>query len=171
MSALQTTPTVALPATLDNALAAVNEPPDPAVPRSLAVGTVDPSQAHLLLANAGSLGVSIYAAMTDKGDICSFNTRGGGGCVSEFRNSVPVVWNGEVAPSGAWIFLMGLAPDRVRSVALQEDGATQKAILQNNAFYAEPTASPNAIVMTYEDGTTQTVAVSVPASEVQPPSG
>jgi hypothetical protein len=161
MSALDTTPTVALPPSFDSAVAAVNEPSGATVPQSESVGSVNPSRVHLLMSGVGSRSVSVYAAVTNAGEVCSFETRGGGGCVSEFNHTTPVIWNGEITPSGGWTHITGLAPDRVRRVTIEEDGgAVQQAILQNNAFYVEPTGNPDAIVLTYNDGTTQTLPLS-----------
>ena len=93
-----------------------------------------------------------------------FPTRGAGGCVDEFNEAVPIVWGGEVSQSGTWVLLTGLVPDNVRGVAVDEGDATQQAILQNNAFYIQPDSHPKAIILTYDDRTTQTVALSSPGT-------
>lgn len=154
ISGLSTTPTVALPASLDNAVAAINHDPGPKVPSSLVSGSVDPSRAHLLISGAN---VSVYAAATGAGKVCLFATDGPAGCVDQFDASMPIAWMGVLASAGNSSNLVGLVPDDVRSVALQEGSATQQVSLQNNAFSVEPTAYPSAIIVTYDDGTSQSV--------------
>lgn len=154
MSALESTPPVELPLSLNSAVAGINDPP----PSSAAGSTIDRSQAHALLRDVGSLGVTVYAATTTTGKICMFDTHGPAGCIDSFTDAVPVLWEGEMNWSGEWTHIAGLAPDRVRSIALEGNGAgTGQVTLQNNAFYAEPSGDPTALVLTYDDGTTQTV--------------
>jgi hypothetical protein len=163
ISGLSNTPAVVFPASLGSAVAAVNQPTGSAVPSSLASGSVNASQAHLLLSTNGASGaVSVYAATTTNGTVCIFETGGPAGCVDQFDASAPITWLGTSSPSGVWSNLYGLAPDNARSVALQEGSGTQQATLRNNAFYVEPAASPSGIVVTYDDGTTQSVALPLP---------
>jgi hypothetical protein len=168
MSALNSTPTVGLPDSLANAVSAINSAP-PSAPASEVTGSVAPAQAHLLLSGVGSLGVSIYAAKTDAGRVCIFDTHGPAGCSDQFTSTVPVVWQGEVTQSGKWTHIAGLAPDRIQAITLQnQDGSTQQATLRNNAFYVEPDGDPTALVLTYRDGSTQTDPIPGPPP---PPTG
>jgi hypothetical protein len=165
MSALANTPTVALPDSTANAVTAINDPSGSQVASSLATGSVDASQAHLLLADVGSIGASIYAATTSSGQVCIFDTLGPSGCTNEFDDSAPVAWVGTTSSKGALTQIAGLVPDSVQGVTVDEGSSSQSAILRNNAFYVEPAASPSAIVVAYKDGTSQSVALPSAADE------
>jgi hypothetical protein len=168
ISGLSNTQTLAFPASLSSAVAAINQPAGSAVPSSLASGSVDASQAHLLLnTNGSSGGVSVYAATTSNGKVCIFETGGPAGCADQFDASAPITWLGTSSASGVWSNLYGIVPNNARGVALQEGSDMEPATLRNNAFYVEPAASPSAIVVTYEDGTTQSVALPSPRTSSQ----
>jgi hypothetical protein len=165
MSALANTPTVALPGSTANAVTAINESPGSQVASSLRTGTVDASQAHLLLADVGSLGASIYAATTNSGQVCIFDTLGPSGCINEFNESTPVAWVGTTSSNGALSQIAGLVPDNVQGVTIDEGSSAQPATLRNNAFYVEPATSPSSIVLAYKGGTSQSVALPSQADE------
>jgi len=158
ITALNATPTVVLPSSLNSAVAGINDAPGPDVASSLAPGGVSASHAHLLLSDVGSAGNSVYAASTDKGRVCIFETDGPAGCVNRFDSSMPIAWMGGWQ-NGSISSLAGLVPDDVVGVALEEGSKTQQATLGNNAFYVEPSADPSAIIVTYEDGSTQSLAL------------
>jgi hypothetical protein len=158
MSGLNSTQTVALPSQFRNDAADIAA--GSGAPSSQTVGTIDTSQAHLLLNDVGSSGASVYAVATSQSDVCIFVTSGNATCGSQFNDRAPVVWVGShSAATGAVSEIAGMAPDRVRSIALDEGSTSQRATLSNNAFYVEPNAYPVAIVITYDDGTTQTLTL------------
>lgn len=169
MSALVATPAEAAPSSLANAVSALNASPGSSATGAAAVGSVDASHMHLLLSNVGTLGDSVYAATTDTGEVCILDLQGPAGCFSQFTSAIPVIWQGAMTPAGAWTHITGLAPDRVASIALAEAGGNQPALLQNDAFYVEPTSQPTALLLTYKDGTTQTVPLPTQAPPTRSP--
>ena len=159
MSALNSTSMVSLPPPLSNDAAEMAHSGQEGS-NSQTVGSIDTSQAHLLLDAVGSHGASVYAVATSRGDVCMFVTGGNTTCADQFNSRAPVVWVGSVSPaSGTVSAIAGIAPDRVRGIALDEGGTAQQATLRNNAFFLEPSAYPDAIIVAYDDGTTQTVAL------------
>lgn len=156
--ALSATPTVAIPASLNGTVAAIDAPAGPAVSAAAAAGNVNRSQAHLLLSNVGSSQASLYATTTDNGKVCILATEASSGCIGQFDADTPIAWVGKVQSSGEWANVEGLVPDDVSGVALDYGTRTQQALLKNNAFYVEPDGTtPRAILVSYDDGTSQSV--------------
>lgn len=169
ISALQTTASVTTPASLAAAVSALNASGGPAT-GAASVGSINAGELHPLLTNVGNLNDSVYAAVTDAGEVCILDAQGPAGCFDQFTSSIPVIWQGAISSNGTWTHITGLAPDRVEGVAIEGDGTTQSAILRNNAFYVEPTGHPTALLLTYRDGTTQTVPLQtqIPPNPQQP---
>lgn len=163
MSSLTDTPTTALPASLDAAVSAINTPPGPRVPAALATGSVDSSKGHLLLSDVGAEQVSVYAATTDTGEVCLFDTSGPAGCIDTFDAATPIAWVGSMTPGGAYAHIVGLVPDQASGVVVVEGGTQQQATLRNDAFFIEPTSNPTAMLVTYANGAVE----SVPLPSVQ----
>jgi hypothetical protein len=127
------------------------------VDEALRPGALESSRSHRLLADLGAAHASLYALPTNKGRVCFIFADPEpkfGGCVSSFGGDVAIP---RVVGDGQPREVFGLVPDSVTSVGVVDEGAEHDAVVQNNAYYYQlgsPLSYPEAIVVTYADGTT-----------------
>lgn len=160
MAALGSLAAVGLPKELVAGAQQLNQTDGAAVQSALLPGNVDSAHASELLSGVGSMKLDIYAATTDKSQVCIFDSSGLSGCVDTFNQQAPVVFLSRTPTSAgptADGYLEGLAPDRVVKVELLTGGAVQDGIFKNNAFFFELHGPPTSLIVTYNDGSTQTI--------------
>jgi hypothetical protein len=151
-----------------NALASDAE----SVPAELQPGAFGLAQSRLLLSDVGTRGANLYAFPTSKGQVCAlFDTHYGlVGCFARFTAETPISWDVmdlDQVGAGDPPIVDGLVPDDVVSVGVSVGGELREAVLQNNAFFYElddATAWPEAIVVSYRDGSARTVSLVGPPS-------
>jgi hypothetical protein len=131
-------------------------------------GGVDPSlvpgaltqRSRLVMDGVGSMMATVYAAVTDKGEVCQVSSNGlPSGCFSSFDDFTGhITWSVATSANGSDPpVVLGLIPDSVRSISVIVTGATFEATLGENSFAYQLSQGdqwPDALVITYTDGTT-----------------
>jgi hypothetical protein len=146
--------------------------PSNSIAEELRPGTPDTGTSHRLLHDVGPNHADVYVVQTSKGRVCFVVTSGPyGGCFETFGGDSPVAYTVTDADqnyAGQPSEIFGFAPDRVGSVDVVEGGTAYAADLQNNALYYRlkgGTTYPQAIIVTYHDGTTN--RMDIPALKSQ----
>jgi hypothetical protein len=131
---------------------------------ALRPGTPDLLSSRLLLADVGSWHGAIYAAPTERGNVCYLVTGGPETCPSGFTQAFPVdvmVFDRDEVGRGNPAAVAGLVPDDVAAVTVVVEGAGHPARLDGNAYFYElddPLAvSPQSLLIRYRDGTSLTM--------------
>lgn len=125
-------------------------------------GRADLAKARVLMASVGDAKRAIYAFPTLRGRVCSELTGFSAGCIDGFRARSPVgVTIGDPAADEPGI-VWGLAPDSVVGVDVVVDGTPQRALLSNNAYFYQGSASAThfeSLIVKLADGSTRNVAL------------
>jgi hypothetical protein len=131
---------------------------------ALRVGTPSLRSSRRLLADVGSWHGAIYAAPTERGNVCYLVTGGPETCPAGFSQMSPVdvmVFDRDELRRGSPAAVAGLAPNDVAGVTVVVEGTGHPARIDNNAYFYElydPTAgSPESLVIRYRDGTSLTM--------------
>jgi len=131
-------------------------------------GALESSRSHRLLADLGPAHAVMYALPTNKGQVCFIFADPepkSGGCVPTFGGDAGIP---RIIGGGRPREVYGLVPDSVTSVGVVEQGAEHDAVVQNNAYYyrlVSTSGYPEAIVVTYADGTTTTENIPPPPQQ------
>jgi hypothetical protein len=131
---------------------------------ALRPGTPSLRSSRLLLADVGSWHGSIYAAPTERGNVCYLVTSGPETCPAGFTQAFPVdvmVFDRDEVGRGSPAAVAGLVPNDVAGVTVMVDGAGHPARIDNNAYFYElgdaTAVSPESLVIRYRDGTSLTM--------------
>jgi hypothetical protein len=132
--------------------------------------SAEAAQGRLLAESLGRGSHSLYAIPTSTGAVCVALSRVSSGCVPSFPPELPIDWSvgkpdtlplGQGEPVAIW----GIAPDDAVRVQVRVGGELRNAGLEHNAYFfeaADNATAPQAfttLVVTYRDGTTNTVPV------------
>lgn len=127
---------------------------------ALRPGTPSLPSSRLLLADVGSWHGAIYAAPTERGNVCYLVTGGPETCPIRFTQAFPVdamVFDRDEVGRGHPAVVAGLVPNDAAAVTVVVEGVGHRARIGDNAFFYElenPLApSPQALVIRYRDGT------------------
>ena len=157
-------------------LAASQDAESATKPPDVAVGASELGRGRILQAGLGSGGWSIYAYPTTAGHVCYGLTGVGAGCIPGFLHGFPVSFNvikPDMQPSGsgAPVVVYGLAPDDVRSVAVEtSSGEMFGANVVNNSYFVQlddngvTPPDVKSLVVTFANGTSATIANDWPGS-------
>jgi hypothetical protein len=131
------------------------------VSEALRPGTPDLRSSRLLLDDVGSWHGAIYAAPTDRGNVCYFVTVGPETCPAGFTQDFPVdvmIFDRDEVGGGSPAAVAGLAPNDVAAVTVVVAGVGHPARLDNNAYFYEranaAVRSPESLVIRYRDRST-----------------
>lgn len=134
------------------------------VSSALRPGTPDLRSSRLLLADVGWWHGAIYAAPTERGNVCYLVTGGPETCPTGFTQASPVdtmIFDRDEVGRGHPAAVAGLVPDDVSSVTVVVGGVGHPARMGDNAYFyelADPAASsPESLLVRYRDGTSLTV--------------
>jgi hypothetical protein len=134
------------------------------VNEALRPGKPDIRSSRLLLDDVGSWHGAIYAAPTNRGNVCYFVTVGPETCPAGFTQDFPVdvmIFDRDEVGGGSPAAVAGLVPNDVAAVTVVVAGVGHPARLDNNAYFYElPNAefrSPESLVIRYRDRSTLTM--------------
>lgn len=125
------------------------------------IGELSLEDSRVLMQDVGSREADFFVVPTDSGTVCF--TGLGAGCVADFSKHPGGVHIG-FGDLGGMRVVRGLIPDDVVNIAVVIDGSAKPAFAQNNAYFyeIEGTGWPEALVVTYRNGSEQTVAIATP---------
>ena len=159
----QAAPSDRLPAAMAANMEAANAETPPGLAGELAEGKLLPARSRLVLGDVGSRGMSLYAVPTTKGRACWVIRGAGGGCA---RATEPVSWGMLLPPSGVAgnAVFGGLVRNDVRNVEVVVAGTREPTTFGSNGFFYEAHDGrlPTALVLSFRNGSTQTIAVRDP---------
>jgi hypothetical protein len=128
------------------------------VSEALRPGKPDIRSSRLLLDDVGSWHGAIYAAPTDRGNVCYYVTVGPETCPVGFTQDFPVdvtIFDRDEVGGGSPAAVTGLAPDDVTAITVVVAGVGHPARLDNNAYFYEladaSVRSPDSLVIHYRD--------------------
>jgi hypothetical protein len=131
---------------------------------ALRPGTPSLHSSRQLLADVGSWHGSIYAAPTERGNVCYLVTGGPETCPARFSQASPVdvmVFDRDEVGRGSPAAVAGLVPNDVAGITVVVDGVGHPARIDDNAYFYEledaTASSPESLLVRYRDGTSLTM--------------